>query len=147
MRLRLRSGVAEIISVTVLILVAVAIGVGFYYTAKSLIDESAARVMRSISRAQAQLGNYVVVDAFYISANQTLVLYIYASEGESITFDKLYIDNELVNPSNYTNGFDTPIRIGYINRLAAIVQLSTGTHEVLITSPEGVKLQTTVVIE
>ena len=146
MSLRLRSGVAEIVSVTVLILVAVAIGVGFYYTAKSLIDESTARVMRSISRAQAQLGNYVVVDAFYISANQTLVLYVYASEGESVTFDKLYIDNDLVNPSE-TYGFNTPIRVGYINRLAAVVELSRGTHEVLVTSPEGVKLRTVVVVK
>ena len=142
---RLRSGVAEIVSVTVLILIAVAIGVGFYYTAKSLIDEGTRKITESISRAELRLNDYVVVDAFYISSNNTLVIYLYTSTDGSVILDRLYVDNSLVPPSNYVYGFNKPLKAGEIHRFAAQVTLTPGrTYEILLTGPSGVKVEATI---
>ena len=139
-RRRLRSGVAEIISVTILILVAVGIGVGFYYTAKSLIDESTRRVMQIIDRAEVRLNEYIIVDAFYVSDNSTLIIYLYTPTGGSVVFDKLYINSTLVPPDKYISGFGEPIKAGTLDRFAAIVSLAPGkTYEILLTSPSGAR--------
>ena len=142
----LRSGVAEVISVTILILIAVAIGVGFYYTAKSLIDEGTNRVMHSITVAEEKLSDFTIVDAF-INASNYLIIYMYAPGGGSVTFDKLYVNNTLVSPDKYLSGFNEVVRAGTIHEFVVNMMLTSGrSYELLLTGPSGVKVSAVIYI-
>lgn len=142
--IRVDRGVSEIISITILILIALSIGIAFYYTAKTAIDASTEQIKESISRAEAALNYYTIIDAFYLSNNKTLVIYVYTGEGESIVFDALYINQTLVPSENLSSGFGQPIRIGVPNRLSAVVSLDSGTYNILITGPNNARAETIV---
>ncbi len=139
-----RRGVSEIVSITILILISLSMGITIYYAAKTTIDTSTERVKESIERAKAALNYYMIIDAFYISSNETLVIYLYTGEGESAIFDSLYINQSPIPSSNLISGFGQPIKIGEPNRLAATVILAPGTYEILVTGPNNARAETIV---
>jgi len=143
-----RGGISEIISVTLLILIAVSVGVAVYYAGKAAIDASTYRFEEMAKVAEASMNNYLIVDAYYISANRTLVIYLYTKDIGNAIFNALYINGSKVPDSGLKEGFNKPIRIGEINRLAAIVNItSSGPYNILLTGYEGVRAEGTFYLE
>jgi hypothetical protein len=136
-----RRAVSEIMATTILILISVAIGTSFYLFAKASLDLELAEIKRTLDANMRSLVTYVIVDAFYISENSTIVLYLYTSRGESVIFDKVYIDDTLVPEDNYIGGFGVPIRVNYPNKFVFVHQLTSGPHRIKITGPGGIRAE------
>ena len=135
-------GISELISVAILILIAVSVGVTIYYTGKAAIDASTYRFEETAKVAKASMNNYLIVDAYYISSNRTLVIYLYTRDLGNAIFNALYINGSKVPTSNLIKGFNQPIKIGEINRLVAEVNLSTsGLYDILLTGYQEVRAE------
>ena len=135
-------GVSEIISVTLLVLIAVSVGVAVYYAGKAAIDASTYRFEEIAKVAEASMNNYLIVDAYYISSNKTLVIYLYTRDIGNAVFNALYVNGSKIPDSNLVNGFNKPVKIGQINRLSALIDLSgTGVYDVLLTGYQGVRAE------
>lgn len=144
----LREGISELISITMLILIAVSVGVYVYYVGKAALDSSTSRFAEMASIAQNGMNTYLIVDAYYIKSNETLVIYVYTHDIGSAVFNALYINGSKVSDDKLLQGFNQPLKIGEINRLAASVSLQeSGTYDILITGEKGVRAETAVYLK
>jgi hypothetical protein len=145
---RLSKGVSELISIVMLILIAVSVGVYVYYAGKAAIDTSTYRFEEMANVAQTSMNTYLIVDAYYITANKTLVIYVYTHDAGPAVFNALYINGSKVSNDKLIEGFNKPLKIGDINKLAALVTLqSSGTYDILITGERGVRAEAVVYLE
>ncbi len=135
-----RSGVSEMISITLLILIAVTAGVAVYYAGKAVIDAGTARFGEMAEAAQYSANTYLMVDAYYITSNETLVIYLYTNDPGYVIFNALYVNGTLIPPQNLSAGFNTPVKIGEMNRLSAVVSIKrTGPYDILVVGTKGVR--------
>ncbi len=137
-----RKGVSELISITILILIAVSVGVALYYAGKAAIDASTYRFEEMAKVAEASMNKYLIVDAYYITSNKTIIIYLYTKDLGNAVFNALYVNGSKVPDDNLVYGFNQPIKIGEINRLSALVDLSTsGPYDILLTGHQGVRAE------
>ncbi len=87
-----------------------------------------------------------IVDSFYISSNNTVVVCVYLRSVLRVSIVRVYVDGVLVDPSNYVAGFGTPLIPEEINCLRFVDNLTPGAHRLTLVSDGGAVYEALLVV-
>ncbi|RLG82617.1 MAG: hypothetical protein DRO39_09370 [Thermoprotei archaeon] len=146
--MRVRRGLSEIVAATILLLIGFSVGLTIYLYSKSLMDSRLERFEEVLERSEAALTQVLVVDAFYDDdAAGRIHIYIYVASKTNVLFDTAYVDGAKVDEASLISGFGEYLRSGEVSELVISHPLTPGVHRVVLTGPEGVRVEVSLVVE
>jgi len=147
LKVRVRRGVSEIISIALLVLMAVALGTALYLIAASNIGNLYWRLKVRSDLAMAKLTYMPVLDAFYDNGLITIVIYVPDDLDFNPYFKTAYIDGTKVPSGNLIEGFNEVVPLDSVHKLVIEYSLSSGTHLVKILDSHGAEVKVVINVE
>lgn len=130
-------GVSPLISEVILVLIVASIMSAVYASFAITLSTRVNTMMVEIEKIVQESVGLEVVDAFYMTSNNTAVVCLYLREVVRLSIVRAYVDGVPVDPSNYIAGFDNPLIPGEINCIKFVVNLTPGVHQLTIVTDRG----------
>jgi len=146
LKVRVRHGVSEIISIALLVLMAVALGTTLYLIAASNIGNLYWRLKVQSDLAMARLAYIPVLDAFYDNGLITIVIYVPDDLDFNPYFKTAYVDGVKVPSNNLVEGFNEVVPLDSVHKLVIEYSLSSGTHLVKVIDSHGAEVEVVISI-
>jgi len=130
----MRRGVSEIISALLMILIAASLGVTIYLFFTIQFSTEVSNLTNLYEyRNDVLATKFKVTWSYYLSTNNTLVIYVYNYGDKVVEIDSVYIDGD-----RYV--FDPPTRVlvDEVEKLTIMVSLDSGFHDIRVVSDIGV---------
>ncbi|MEB3756878.1 MAG: hypothetical protein GSR79_08510 [Desulfurococcales archaeon] len=137
-------GISELVATVLLVLIVTSLMTTVYYVYNRSMNSQSIRINAALTRIKQENSGLDLIDSYYLSSNQTLVICLYLRDNIKIVLVDVYIDYSKVNSNELIYGFNEPLTPQEINCLKIRYNLASGQHQIVLVSEEGARYEYTI---